>query len=594
MPVPEVKRRMFVFEPESQYRDLTGEASDAAQWRVVNSASLLPKAIPLTGLDRLLVPFIKDKFAQQGLVWSLPTELLDVARSVGALPLGDESDDVVRMSGAEQLLLTAAAYAVEADPGFEVSELSFFRVMAAYPERKSLVKAAHIEQKRTVEVLICQTMVLSDGQVECTAEGDHASLDAVVLASVERLRTLIAWQGSAGRCCLRLAPAAAQALHDRCALANRPLADDPDNSALALLSSEGPSTKIVGEVLECFTDKPAAQGQHSLATMDLVSMCSALAPRDLPVFEDSGILKSRMDEFGDAHWELVPGATSWVATATPQEPRTIFALPAQDCTSTTASKLDMALECARQGWTLVPGASPDLLLGGPRVCSSAMIAKSMLYFQCMLQAERVFGKGADRIMPAMPNNYYKCLLHMEDLTDFVGRADLERLTDRQFGALLKGDDLPIGALDLRPALEAAPSEDEGMPEGAPPLEDDQEPLALPAPFPQEALIGAHPSLLPAGQAGPRVMMRSQGGAVARFDNYSHTHGQQRGYVACRRVGHHACFKYTQVRFHASHRHCAAWLLAWELGAEQCASKTAHGAWSPPGALVEQVFGDLVE
>eukprot|EP00969_Alexandrium_andersonii_P063491 2796033-Alexandrium_andersonii.AAC.1 len=60
---------------------------------------------------------------------------------------------------------------------------------------------------------------------------------------------------------------------------------------------------------------------------------------------------------------------------------------------------------------------------------------------------------------------------------------------------------------------------------------------------------------------------------------------QRGFISCTNRARHdgACFKYSQVNQHASHRACAAWLLAWYEGGAGRRRKAGHKVFEPSPA-----------
>ena len=96
---------------------------------------------------------------------------------------------------------------------------------------------------------------------------------------------------------------------------------------------------------------------------------------------------------------------------------------------------------------------------------------------------------------------------------------------------------------------------------------------------------------PPEQIGAFNMMLQ--GKTARFDGFSHSSGNQRGYMTCcmNRV-HGSCYKYRYVKDFSSHRHLAAWLFAWDLGAGDSGCKAAHLRYEPRPEAVQRILTAL--
>ena len=86
---------------------------------------------------------------------------------------------------------------------------------------------------------------------------------------------------------------------------------------------------------------------------------------------------------------------------------------------------------------------------------------------------------------------------------------------------------------------------------------------------------------------------SLGGKTVRFDNFSHTSGNRRGYIpCCVNKEHHECYKYRFVREFPSHRHCAAWLMAWDSKPQTFATKDKKLDFKPGDVAVARVLAPL--
>lgn len=210
------------------------------------------------------------------------------------------------------------------------------------------------------------------------------------------------------------------------------------------------------------------------------------------------------------------------------------------------------------------------------------LQRSALYFQCLLSCDSVLSRGVSAIKHKMVEGYYLALLQAQDLAPLeLKRDDLRRYSSAAFRRFVQ-----TGAMaDLASA---------------------EEPLAIADVVGSEAVEdgGLAADLFAlhydagAGLVRPVVARCPAEFPIAdvciRWDGCSHSSGVQRGYVACARADHRACFRYMAVSVVPSRRDLVVNLLAWWYEAQrQPLTRAEHQAYRPTAeaiAFVESNFG----
>ncbi|CAE7536242.1 RPT6A [Symbiodinium natans] len=203
------------------------------------------------------------------------------------------------------------------------------------------------------------------------------------------------------------------------------------------------------------------------------------------------------------------------------------------------------------------------------------LSRPEAYLKCMLCLSVVWNKpGAPaRILHQAPELYYKYLLHEPDLSFLQewGKADIMGCsTNRRQGRQpKKRAKAGVGALTAAAAL--ADKEDSDS--------DDAGPLRGRRGLREEAALPLPDRLVP-----PPVRSQVPGVDVTiYFDNYTHSSGNLRAFVECKR--HKKCRLYVFVNKHESRSHAVAYLLAWHQLGSRFASAATHIAEKPSGVEV---------
>jgi hypothetical protein len=245
--------------------------------------------------------------------------------------------------------------------------------------------------------------------------------------------------------------------------------------------------------------------------------------------------------------------------------------------ATTSSKLMLVLEVSRRGWIGVDGMLGPRKLGDDKKFEKAMIFRSALYFRCLLDEGAIFQKRATRLLYAMPEAYYKCLLGLPDLGRFHDQPDFHLLRNADFERILKSGQADM--LALADGDDDSADETIAIEDGA----EDEPPgdlLELGADVSNPVILSAR-----------RITLH---GRTVRFDNATHQSGLQRGWVTCNRNRLHVgCHKYRFIRdFGNSHVGTAAWLLAWDCSSAECDSRGEHYRFEPSLEVVGRIRAAL--
>lgn len=347
-------------------------------------------------------------------------------------------------------------------------------------------------------------------------------------------------------------------------------------------------------LLEWLRSKDAVvDGGDGMPLLELALGCVGATDHLVRVLQAVGALEVETDEFQTElvrmHPDSLQRCSSLLLVAQPQANVLHFRFPdALAC----SSKMVLVLEALHRGWELVPGPLAPRRQGAPLQLEAGMLARSHLYLRTMLDDASIYVKGANCIHHKMPAAYYKCLLNLPSLETLCADPDLCNYRNADFEAIALGRHHRY-QLGGRLPLADAPCEFEGA-DGLGVLAEGEQLALLDQEVPPEIAEG----VLMEPQRAPRSLGAfsfTLHGKVARFDNFSHSSGNQRGYITCAANSlHGGCYKYRFVRDFATHQECAAWLMAWDMASDQCSSKREHLAFSPPPEAVQKVLSFLPE
>lgn len=302
-----------------------------------------------------------------------------------------------------------------------------------------------------------------------------------------------------------------------------------------------------------------------------------------------GAFDRQASEFGEVMLAVRAEALSWSLGLILGDACHITHLPVVDPLEAT-SKLELALALVVDGWTLVQEPTEKHTIDSPKHLSTRMLSRSSLYFKVFLLLPAMWTKKAPFILHNMTEAYYRCCLHLSDLSALHTRGDLMLLREKHFAVIHAGGELPLlmgeARAEARAILDAI-IDDEAVGE--------QLVLAVVAP-PWPAHV-ADLDDVDVGVPAPMQPCTIQfGGHECKFDGASHASGIPRGYVHCRSWQLHGknCWKYRQVSGFRTYKECAAWLLAWELEgqAPNVTDQLLHRYCSPSPDKVADILRQL--
>jgi hypothetical protein len=536
-PNSKLLERIYLFKADAQFRDLSQQHGALQSWKKLKLTTEGPTRVAIPLADQMVNDWVKNSFERPGVLWSLPTAVVD--RISASSP---DSAQLRKPEGYVEL----PSLSLRVDKCIELARVAqeeprdnvkYFSVVTARPENKKLVLASHLTYTKSL--------------VACMDSSRTFFWFDVLSLSLDELARLRMWENTSDQASASLQPT----VWDHLSMVRSLLEDDEfDPVLLSSLSKAGADAVVVellrlGALIGKGTPAPVASlldacPAASSLLIDELASCNALAMSD--------------DEFGDLSVALQSDRLVWYSVMSPGNPIDFMKLPLPIEDQPHAPKLALVMDLHRRGWSLTDGVLAPYTLGGPKRLARNMISRAKEYLVALVAADDIFGKGAPRIDHGKPQAYYKCLLKLEALAPIFALLDFERFGNAQFEALFHGKELPPLASDM-PAMADMPPvlalEDVQDADD----DDDLEMVDLLGRPVAEEIYG--------GGDAPVFGLTANivyGANHVKFDNFSHASGNQRGYIKCSSKGRHpACFKYSQVNLYESHKHCAAFLFAWD-------------------------------
>ena len=249
----------------------------------------------------------------------------------------------------------------------------------------------------------------------------------------------------------------------------------------------------------------------------------------------------------------------------------------------TRSKMELVVELALQGWEYAYDAE-HFAPSSKKVFSLTMVARSRLYFACLMKADDVWARGGTLIRTHMPENYYKCLLQLDSLA-FVASIETDEITrwsNRHWNALLSGAEVPPL---LQPGMQALADGDDPEPDMQ--LEE-QRPEAVVEDIPCDAVVQVDEGML---ISEIDMQERAVGDFVIRYVDQSNAKGVARCYIKC--LSHKRCAKWRQTNVDADPRYRHAFLHAWaKMGPHVTRAEQVHPRSAPSREEVEALMPEV--
>ena len=589
--------------------------------------ALLPPSVNHSMPVRLFLEFCRDRL-EAGTIVSFPGEVLQVERqptniagNLMLVPLGDAP------AGFDEKLLVQEALAVVAADvahpsvlrmGAHLRNHRFFRVIRGNTASRFL---QHNDGGHGCRVSVIELELRGragdEGLFPDTSDG---LLNLDVLEAIRRVGTkaffesLYLWKESQHAMINLLFPAAGVASSRMRSLSR---GADATTTSLAIVSRGTTATcgwdEVVTKLLKmqdpeereaCYFDPIAGMLRSPDGSQSVEVEASTLM--DLI---NIGVLNGGESDFGELEVKVNRQAVQWCAAAGLHHGTLDFVGHLQLDTPQKHSKLALMMYLVTQGWApQKQGEAGDYYAIGLDKVFEVAPSRSKLYFAVLVVVDKVLGKLAldESMLPVvyhgMPESYYKLCLRMRGPADAKALLalldkthDVKQLPDQEFAKLL-----PMAE---RVTEVEAVAEDDGLPRNLPALLDMPKETSTAAQVDIDRVHRMAAQVLravPASMVDLRSTMRCADGNLrvnVHFDNFSHSSGKQRAYVACPVRSHTACFKYSIVERFESPAHVAAWLTAWARHAArqpESFTKEDHKGYEPPRTEWEALVPQMQE
>ena len=568
--------RVYQYSMDDHLHDEHEAEEQIKSFDIVLHRAQKQRPFPISTTMRLAIDFIKFRLGESSCVFSMPKDLWDLAAR-------GRPDEMPKIDSAD-LITAIEAHADVASPSMD--NMVFFKVVDAWPERKTRVRTGHLEVSTTSMVL---QRLYPRGPVDDLAslvlEPGVELLDTLALCSAmhfdKLLQNLSRWQGSVQQTLTEIMPSPdmlALGVGGTTMLKLEDVAPD-ETSLMAFLDEENHAwhykgslvTNDAAELAQSFIDERMFAESDRYGRADSLSSYSEGALHELVL---KGICVQKVVDDSPVYALRLTCVKHHSTTECSQKCLDLHLLPPEDSQFESWPKLCLMHVLSQRGWTFSAEAT-RALEPGSTICPLENIGASKMYWLAMVLNEQIFAKpgGLAQIEHHCKQHYYKCLLELEDLSPVLAIENPSMQSDKTFKALLSG----AGPL---PALE-----DEDPEVG---------PLALEAP-PEAAPLLALPPLVPVVDIPPISLLHNGRTHTVHFDNYQHSSGKLRAYIQC---GYHSenCRLYRYPHNFTSQKHCAAYLIAWRsegpdrVPERECRSDHIGMQVTPP--LVDEILEQL--
>ena len=435
-----------------------------------------------------------------------------------------------------------------------VSWGSIFRVVDPFPERKKYFLPGHVDRPASAVTLLVLRLDEKPQPTHCRVVADGAEIRQLDLARVDIFELLLRmhmWMD-----------AEQEELR-----ASLPPSARRELQSLDALTANGTAEECAGKVWQDLDSERAFAHLGRRCSVDRLRWYSKDV---LAIMAKHGVIDAYVDEFGVEEVALRASRVGFSTPTRVSDPVPAVALP-RSSSLVDASKLELLIELAREGWVIKNMVVDPVLADGPRELGLHMLARSKKYWEAMCDVEAIFKRGCPGVFPNKPVAYYACLFALPDLPALHAHPGFDTLSNKRFLEMLKAGCVDVAPGDEAPdmmaldddrdellAIQDAGADDEGEPPLPPPL-------CPPLEGVEAALMAfGHVDVEAGGPIAPVQWTRF----TVRWDRWSHQSGRLRCYTRCLDPSHERCFRYMFQHLAESRNHAAATLFAWaELGVE---------------------------
>ena len=567
--------RIYLFGVSEQFSDITEAKTMLRTWEAAaHQVTTLPLET-FNGTAKLCLEWLRSRL-KNGRLFAAPIQNLRIIGFTSYVKHDNDAcelNDILALASCEELVGSKAA----------LHRLTFFKVVNAFPNRRTVRHAYHLGARPTVVAIVRYSIVGHTGSsVTLKPEFHTEYLDLNYLASCrfsDFVQSFWTFHSIHYGHTLEIMPKTLRLLAESPVPLPLPWSESSDPSAMVPRETDftTPAHKLFLELLRPESERPGSLGQ----LVDIASLGSSYCPAIAEALECAGVIKARRS-MGDSKIEAIGvnfSAVRYVPQIQMSTPSLEFNIVAGQTALARQSRLDLVMLLYRQGfigtydapryWDDSPSSQQVFRL-------QAMMSGTKLYFVALLLRHEIASRGGF-VMHTGSTRYYKLLLSLKDFDALKCLKDARQapLTDAQLQAIADKKSLNEPLLPLKDVEGADDDGNEGdasHDETAPPCITDALPLQLDK-YAAESY-----------QMRPYQYESEVGVAYVHFDNCSHSSGKLRAFVKC--WAHEVCTKHIQVETagnrHAAICYCVAWL-HWQKS-EQLARED-HSGKKPPDALV---------
>jgi hypothetical protein len=569
-----VLEKIYLYGVAEQFTDLTKPQKMIKDWEAAVNRVTVSATASLSGIPALCLEWVRRRLTP-GRIFGVVSDAVRLVRYSSYTEHGEAAcalQDIVALASCEELVAVAAPV---------LPKLIFFRVVNAYPNRRTLKHPHHLGRKPNVIAIVRYKLVecnSTSGQASLQPESTFAAeyLDLSYICSrkfTDFAESLWCFHSIEYGSRLEISRDALRVLNASPVPLPPPWSTSRD--ALAIVPSD--LLQLPTDAHRVFSQLAQSCSFAEPGNLREVSTLRYFSPEVAERLSSSGFAECHCTETGDiVSIGLKYGAVQYAAMVRISRPSLEFNLPVHTSCAAQQSKIDLARILLRQGFL----ASLDALHYWDDSADTqdvfraqALVSGSKLYLVALVLRNEIVARSGF-ILHNGSAKYYRLLLSLKDLSPLhVLKDNLHALTPADMDALLKDERLHEPLLAIEDCQQAE--------------EDDTENYDQPD-VSREVSLDAVPVHISAF-AAETAQLRSVvfGNAVIHFDNCSHSSGKLRAYTRCPQ--HYGCTQHCQVETAGGRNQAIARLQAWlhwaAINPEM--QRCDHSGKPPPAELVDE-------
>lgn len=536
--------RVYRYRVEDTHLDIAEEEQQCEAIDSYKKKHQQQRALALVPSDLLCIDYLKS-VCRVGVVFSVSTDLADFVMdgadySPGGLTHGD--------------LVCAVTPSAHVAP-VSLSASVFMHVVNPRPENQVQLSKAHIAKERT---LMCVSVLQHKGPADAVLLDMQSARQVMIdlagwcgehfLAVVKDLKM---WTVQPCGMEVQAVPAVgcvslkARHLQPKVILDSDPVSDIIHAGLEIVPAAAGsvgaPAVRAQGitdgmrDMLQALVQAKAfSECDSFISVMDIDANIATVA--ELVAL---GLITVRDDGFGTDEYAMNLASVRLSATLRLTNPAALAEIDPRRAKYNSYSKLELVNYLVRLQHK--PDNSIHFLAADAAELTfrPEMLSRSKLYFVSLALKPIIFGKGLRKMFQCGSENYYKCLIHLQDLSQIAALtdADVRKKPDKYWKDMLGNQSV---------------STDVPLEDGAPPVIGEPMPLAAHSILLDEAAIQVDAVTCKCHGMPPYKV---------NFDRFTHQSGNLRCTINCNEHDGN-CRRYIFVKDYPSREHAIAFLMAW--------------------------------